>query len=118
MKSSHKLTATIAYVPLVGLLYVVLFCKDDEFAIYHAKQCLFLTVVAVLAPLLWGIVGWLLTLIPFVGPILAAASFALVILSYIFLIVAWLMGIVYTVQERMEPLPVIGDWGLRFFPKG
>jgi uncharacterized membrane protein len=106
--------AFLAYLlPIVGWLYVLLFRKKDEFALYHAKQSMMLTMTAVGAPAAWAIVAWIISWLPLAGPIIAAALFALVILIYIFLAATWVIGMVYALQAKMEPVPVLGGWAER-----
>jgi uncharacterized membrane protein len=106
--------AFLAYLlPIVGWLYVLLFRKKDEFAVYHAKQSMMLTVTAVGTPAAWAIVAWILSWLPLAGPIISAALFALVILIYIFLVATWVIGMVYALQAKMEPVPVLGGWAER-----
>jgi uncharacterized membrane protein len=103
--------AVIAYlVPVLGWLYVLLFQKKDRFASYHAKQSMMLAVAAVAAPLIWAVAAWLLVWVPLLGSVIAAALFALVILAYLSLAALWVAGIVYAVQAKAKPLPVIGGW--------
>jgi uncharacterized membrane protein len=110
-----KPLALLAYLlPVAGWLYVFLFQREDEFAIYHAKQSMVLTVAAVLAPVAWAVAAWVIAWIPLVGPVLGAFLFALVILAYIALAVTWVMGIVYALQTEVRPLPFVGVWAERF----
>ena len=114
MNGSKRQLAFIAYlVPVFGWLYVLLFQRKDEFAVYHAKQSMVLTITAVAAPLIWVVVAWVLTLIPMVGPILAVSLFALVILIYLFLGVVWIMGMANALQALTKPLPIVGGWAER-----
>jgi uncharacterized membrane protein len=112
-KSSRNLAFLAYLLSIVGWLYVLLFQKKDKFAVYHAKQSMTLTIVAVATPAVWAVVAWILTWIPLAGPLVAAALFAMVIVIYLFLAVAWIVGMVYARQAKMKPLPVIGGWGER-----
>jgi len=106
--------AFLAYLlPIIGWLYVLLFHKKDEFALYHAKQSMVITMTAVGAPAAWALVAWIVFWLPLAGPIISAALFALVILIYIFLAVTWVIGMVYALQDRMKPVPVVGGWAER-----
>jgi uncharacterized membrane protein len=106
--------ALLAYLlPIFGWLYVLLFRRKDEFALYHAKQSVMLTVTAVGAPVAWALVAWIVSWLPLAGPIIAAALFALVILIYTFLAVAWVIGMVYALQAKIKPVPVLGGWAER-----
>jgi uncharacterized membrane protein len=106
--------AFLAYLlPIFGWLYVLLFHRKDEFAAYHAKQSLGLTVIAIGAPAIWAVVAWIVSWIPLIGPIIAVALFSLVIATYMLLIVAWVTGIVYALQAKAKPIPVVGGWAER-----
>ena len=109
----NRFPALLAYlVPIFGSLYVFISYRKDRFALYHAKQALIVTIVAILAPLIWLIAGWLLSLLPY-GFILTVALFALVIALYLFLIYALIAGIAHVSQTKIKPLPLIGSWGER-----
>jgi len=106
--------ALIAYlVPIFGWLYVFLFQREDKFAVYHAKQSMILAVTAVAAPVVWAVVAWLLVWVPLVGPAIAAALFALVLLVYMFLVATWVVGMTYALRAKMKPVPVFGGWAER-----
>ena len=107
----EQIVAFLAYfVPVLGWLYVLLFQREEKLAVYHAKQSLVLTITAVLAPVVWAISAWVLALVPLLGPITAAALFALVILVDICLAVPWVIGMIYALQAKMRPVPVFGGW--------
>jgi uncharacterized membrane protein len=106
-----KTLAFLAYLlSILGWLYVLLFHKKDKFAVYHARQSMTLTILAVVAPAVWALVAWILTWIPLAGSFVAATLFSLVIAVYVLLAVVWIMGMVYALQDKMEPLPMVGGW--------
>lgn len=114
MSKPGRNAAFLAYLlPIFGWLYVLLFRKKDEFAVYHAKQSMTLTMTAVGAPAAWAVVAWILSWLPLAGPIISVALFALVILAYIPLAVTWVIGMVYALQAKMKPVPVLGGWAER-----
>ncbi len=111
MSEPNKILAFLAYLLIVpGWLYVLLFRRDDKFAVFHAKQSAVLTIVAIGVPLVWLVVGWILAWIPVVGFNLAIALFSLVIAAYAVLIVDWIIGMVFALQLKRTPLPVVGGW--------
>ena len=114
MNKLKRHAAFLAYLlPVVGWLYVFLFHRKDEHAVYHAKQSMVLTMTAVGAPAAWALVAWIVSWIPLVGSVISAALFALVILIYIFLAATWVIGMVYALQAKMKPVPVVGGWAER-----
>ncbi|MGA9349424.1 MAG: hypothetical protein WBW48_11560 [Anaerolineae bacterium] len=114
MSKPKRHAAFLAYLlPVVGWLYVFLFHRKDELAVHHAKQSMVLTMTAVGAPAAWALVAWIVSWIPWAGSVISAALFALVILTYIFLAVIWVIGMVYALQAKMKPVPVLGGWAER-----
>jgi uncharacterized membrane protein len=112
--TKHQVQAFLAYLlSIPGWLYVLLFQREDELATYHAKQSLGLTLAAAGSVVLWLLGTWVLTWVPLVGPLLAAAAFSQVILVYMFLFVVWIIGMVYALQSKMQPLPLVGGWAER-----
>ncbi len=101
---------------LVGSLYILIFQRRDNFARYHANQALGLILFSVGLFVGWALIGWLVILIPLVGPVLAVSFFALVIGGWIFVVVAWLIGMINALNGVVAPLPLIGRWaeGLPF----
>ena len=118
MNEPKRHLAFLAYLlPIFGWLYVLLFQRKDEFAVYHAKQAMILTIAALGAPVAWVVVAWIVAWLPLAGPIIAAALFALVILVYIFLAATWVIGMIYALQAEMKPVPVLGGWA-KWIPVG
>ena len=114
MNGPKRQLAFIAYlVPVFGWLYVLLFERKDEFAVYHARQSMVLTITAVVTPLIWAVAAWVLAWVPLVGSLLAAFLFALVILIYLFLVAVWIVGMVNALRALAKPLPVVGEWAER-----
>ena len=109
--SKQRTLAFLAYLlSILGWLYVLLFQRKDRLAVYHAKQSLVLTLVAIGVLAIWGVMAWVISWIPLVGPLVAAAAFSLVLLTYLFLIVVWIMGMVHALQAEAKPLPLVGRW--------
>jgi uncharacterized membrane protein len=110
MGTPNRYPAFFAYgLPLVGCLYVFLLRREDEFALYHAKQAAVILLTALVTPIIWGGVAWLLSWLPF-GFLLGVALFTLVIAAYLFLVGLWLLGMLYVSQSQTKPLPLIGQW--------
>lgn len=111
MSKQERTLAFLAYLlSVLGWLYVLLFGREDKLAVYHAKQSLGLTLVSVGVVIVWAVGAWIISWIPLVGPLIAAASFALVILAYVFLGAAWIIGMVYALQAKTKALPLVGKW--------
>jgi uncharacterized membrane protein len=107
--------AFIAYLlPVVGWLYVYLFHRDNEFAMYHMKQAMGLVVFAIVAPAIWLVIAWLLLWIPTAGALVAAATFTIVMVAVLAVIALWIVGMVYAARSKQQPLPIVGRWTRRF----
>jgi len=104
---SSRLAAVIAYIPIVGWLYVWLLHRRDVFVVFHLKQAVGLVVFLVGAFVGWAAITWLLGWIPFAF-ILGNALFALVIVAYVFGAFAWIGGMVNAARGRVALLPVFG----------
>lgn len=115
MKKPSRHAAFLAYLlPILGWLYVFIFHRDNEFAVFHAKQAITLTVVIILVPILWAVLAWAMLWIPTAGGVLAAASFTLVMLIFIAAFVVWVIGMVNAARARLVPLPIFGSWAQRY----
>jgi uncharacterized membrane protein len=112
-KQSRTLAFLAYLLSILGWLYVLLFQRKDKLALYHAKQSLLLTLVVVGSVAVWLLASWVLSWVPLVGPLLAAALFSQVILIGIFVIALWILGMVSALQTRTRPLPIVGKWAER-----
>jgi uncharacterized membrane protein len=104
--SDGKAMAVVSYVcSLIGLPFflVPLIMRDNGFSLYHAKQCLVLWLVLLVA-------ATLLSPLVFCGVGLIALP--------VLIIFAWvcdIMGIIRAANGDVKPLPLIGGWGERWF---
>ena len=109
---SNRLLAVFAYLlPVVGPLVILLFSRRQLLAAYHACQSMGLTATLIAAPLVWYVGGWLLLWIPYAGALAAVFAFAIVILAFLFGIVALLAGILHAARAQPNPVPFFGQWG-------
>jgi uncharacterized membrane protein len=87
----------------VPFFLVPLIMRNNEFSLYHAKQCLMLGLCGISV----GIVGTILTPVFCIGVILFFAGLVLILVLDI-------LGLVNAVKGEQKPLPVIGkyadDW--------
>lgn len=110
VSENSRVWAVAAYLLLaVGGLLVYLLNRKDEFAIFHARQSLWLTFLAIFVPGAWVVVAWLIALIPLVGPLLAVASFSLVIAFILAWLAAWIFGMIHALSGRQTGVPFFGN---------
>lgn len=107
MESSDRFAAFLAYIPVVGWLYVLLAKHQNNLPMFHVRQSIGLFVFLAATFAGWVALTWILGWIPF-GFMVGIAFFTLVIVAFIFGIVAWVTGIVQALQGRMKLLPLFG----------
>ncbi len=91
--------AGLAYLTWVGLLIAFLVGKDNRYTMYHVQQSLAL------------MIGWfalsIIAVIPILGWIVA-------IVGNIAALVFLIMGIINGFGGKVQPLPMIGQFGFKF----
>ena len=105
-----KAFAILSYgLGLAGIPFflVPLIMRNNEFSLYHAKQCLILALLLVAAGVL-ATVSIATFILMFLAPLVWFAA-------CIALWVGCVMGIVASSKGETKPLPVIGKWGEDWF---
>lgn len=114
MSKQSRAVAVLAYLlSLMGCLVVCVFWRRDSLARYHVAQSLGLTIIAVITPVVWAVVAWTVSWVPFLGPVVAVTVFSFVIAVYLLLGFAWIAGMVNALKGKTQPLPIIGTWAER-----
>ncbi len=105
-----RLLAFLAYLlGPIGWIIAYLFGRDKPFVKFHIRQSsglwggLFIGIVA------WILIGGVILVIPFFGPMLAAASFALVIALVAACVLLWLKGMWNAITGQLHILPLFGE---------
>lgn len=112
MSSAYRLPAALAYLPVIGWLYVYLFQRSNSLAMFHLRQCVGLFLFLAAAMAIWAVIAWILAWIPSMA-VVGIALFTLVIAVYLYGFVAWVMGIINALRDKSEPLPWFGRWASR-----
>jgi uncharacterized membrane protein len=107
MDVSMRVSAAIAYVPVIGWLFVLLAQRHNAFAMFHVRQAIGLVIFLIAVPLGWAVITWLLSWIPF-GFLIGNALFALVAVAIVFSLIAWVVGIINALRGRAAFLPIFG----------
>ncbi|MEN4040743.1 MAG: hypothetical protein ROW39_00245 [Anaerolineaceae bacterium] len=109
MTDRERILAFIAYLPVIGWIYVWFTHRSHSFAVFHLRQSvgLFLFVAGVFAG--WVVIGWVLAWLPYMV-VFSMALFALVMAAVFFGVIAWLVGIANAFNGRVAYLPMIGEW--------
>lgn len=95
-EQDNKTIAVIAYLTIIGLIIAFIMNqeKKDDFAAYHIKQ--------VLGICICGLVLFIVGMIPILGWIIS-------ILGSLFLIYLWIVGLMNALNNKMKPLPFLGE---------
>jgi len=116
VETNSRILAFLSYILLVvGALYVLLFRRQDEFAAFHARQSLALVAAAILAPVVWYVVAWLVMWIPQVGGPVGLGLFSGVLAAYLAIIFGWVRGLIDSLRAEQRAVPFFGDWK-RYLP--
>jgi len=107
MDTSNRIPAVIAYIPVIGWLFVLLTQNKNPFAIFHMRQAVGLILFLIVVAVGWAVVTWVISWLPY-GFLIGNALFALVIVSFVYGIVAWIIGIVSAGRGKITLLPVFG----------
>jgi len=107
MESSDRFSAFLAYIPVIGWIYVLLAKRKDTFPMFHVRQSIGLFIFLAVTFVIWVVLTWILAWIPY-GFMVGVAFFTTAITAFIFGIVAWVMGIIHALNGRMELLPYFG----------
>ena len=112
---NSRVWAFLAYLlPVIGWILVLLFARKDRFANYHMRQSIALVLTLILAPLVWLLFAYISALlIPWVGTLVSASTFSLVIAVGVVFIVDWIWGMLNAIRGIERPLPVPGSIGSR-----
>lgn len=113
-ETAEKILAFLAYLlVIVGAVYILLVHRKNKLAVHHAKQALGIIIIAISIFIAWVVGGWIISWIPYIGFIVTVALFALVIAAYIVLAVGYITGIIYVLDEKKQPVPVVGKFATR-----
>ncbi len=112
MSASQRISAAIGYIPVLGWIYVFFVQRKDPFATFHLRQSLGLVLSMLGIFLLWAVVAWIITWIPY-GDVFAVAVFSLVLVAWVAGAIAWLVGVVNALRGLMNGVPLFGSWASR-----
>jgi uncharacterized membrane protein len=104
--------AVLAYLPVVGWLFVLVLQRQNPLAMFHLKQAIGLVLFLLAVFVGWVVVAWVLAWIPFAF-VFGIGLFALVIVAYLAGVVILLMGLRNALNAQQKPLPIFGEWASR-----
>lgn len=111
-----RLFAVLAYIlPVVGGLIGLIADGENQLTRAHARQSIGAVLALILAFFVWAAGGYVLSLIPIAGPIVAIALFSLVIATAIFLAANWLISLAMALRGFERTIPVGNRIAARLF---
>ena len=111
--------ALLAYIlPVVGGLLGLALDGGNPLTRVHARQSIATVIALIIAFFVWAVVGYLISLIPIAGPIVAIALFSLVIAMAAFLAANWVFSFVMALRGQERTIPFANRVALRIFNDG
>ena len=100
--TEDRTVAILAYITIIGFIIAIVMHSSKKTALgaYHLRQCLGLFIT-------W-LVGSVLMVIPVLGWII----FPLVMIGGF---VLWIMGLIAAINGQQKPMPVAGEYYLKWF---
>ncbi len=112
MSTSMRLPGFIAYIPVIGWIYLAIFESRNAFAKFHMRQSVGLVLFLALVTSAWVVIAWLSGWVPFLFT-LGMALFSLVLVTYFVGAILWIVGMVNALRCREALLPMIGSYSNR-----
>ncbi len=104
--SNGRTFAVLAYiVPLIGGLIGLLIDRRNPLTRVHAQQSLGAVAALALSFVAWGVIAYLVALIPAVGPVIGVALFSFVIAMTIFLLINWIFSLLHALRGAERTIP-------------
>lgn len=108
--------AVLAYiVPVLGGLVGLALDGRNPLTRNHAQQSIATVLALILSFLLWAAVGYLIGLLPIMGPIVSISLFSLVVAMLIFLAINWIISLVAALRGQERTIPFANRIVTRFF---
>jgi uncharacterized membrane protein len=102
-----RISALIAYIPVIGWLYVLIFQRNSELPMFHVRQSIGLYGFMALLLAGWFVLFWVAAWAPY-GVLVSVILFTLVLAAFLFGVVALIIGVVNAVLGKMALLPIVG----------
>ena len=114
--SEQRVFAVLAYLlPVIGGVVGLILDGDNPLTRAHARQSIGAALTLILAFFAWAVGGYIISLIPIAGPILAIALFSLVIAMAVFLAANWLVSLAMALRGAERTIPFANRVVTRLF---
>ena len=116
LSDESRVFAALAFVlPVVGGVIALLVDGGNPLTRAHARQSIGAALALVLSFVVWAVGGYVISLIPIAGPIVAIALFSLVIALAIFLAANWLISLAMALRGEERTIPLANRLVVRLF---
>lgn len=105
---SERIAAALAYVPVIGWLFVLAFQRKNPLAVFHVRQSIGLVLFLIAALVIWGAIAFVLAWVPMLSAV-GVALFTLVMAAWFYGVVALIIGVVNALNGKSNPLPGVGE---------
>ena len=102
--------AYMTFIPAIMFLTIKPYSRN-MFVRFHSIQCLGVFAAALASALLLKLAGYVLILIPIVGPLLLVV---LAVLATLAALLTWVVLVVKAIQGEMFPVPGLGAFAERY----
>ncbi len=114
--SDGRAFAALAYiVPLLGGIIALIADGRNQLTRVHAQQSIAAVFTLVLSLIVWAVVGYIIGLVPLVGPVVTISLFSLVIAVAVFLVVNWLISFLRALRGEERTIPLANRLAIRIF---
>ena len=111
-----RMFAALAYVlPVIGGIIGLIADGDNSLTRTHARQSIGTAIALIITFFAWAAVGYVVSLIPIAGPIVAIALFSLVIAMAAFLAANWVFSFIIALRGEERTIPFANRVALRLF---
>ena len=101
-----RIFAILAYLlPVVGGIIGLIADGDNSLTRIHARQSIGAALALALSFVAWAAIGYVISLVPIAGPIVAIALFSFVIAMAVFLAANWIVSLLMALRGEERTIP-------------
>ena len=116
VEASKRIFAVLAYiVPVLGGIIGLAVDGRNPLTRSHAQQSIATVLALIMSFLLWAVLGYLIGLVPIMGPIISISLFSLVVAMLIFLAINWIISLALALRGRERTIPFANRIVVRLF---
>ena len=114
--NTERTFAVLAYVlPLIGGLIGLAKNRDNPLTRNHSQQTIAAVLTMFISMVSWIVSGYLIGLIPYVGPVVSVSLFSLVLVIFLVLAIYWLIGLFHAIRGQETKFSIANRLANRLF---